>query len=169
MGARGARGPQRGTARHSAARNTQKIAKVYPQLLPKPPKTEPKRCPGADFVALRNYVFYPGFGYVLEALGVPATNETPTKARGGFGTLKNNFFTGTALENGAHGSQMAPQGTSRGGSMKSLFHVFCRPGSKWCPRWLQGSPKDAQSHPKNQLLMIFGRVRVECVLIFDTF
>ena len=85
------------------------------------------------------------------------------------GPLKNKFFTGTAPENGAHGGQMAPQGTSRGRSMKSLFHVFCRPGPKWCPRWLQGDPRDAQSHPKYQLFMIFNRFLVEFVMIFYTF
>ena len=92
-------------------------------MFPKPPKTEPKRCPGPDFVALRNYVFYFGFGFVLKVLGVPVTNKTPTKTRGGYGTLTKHVFGRNCCRKrcpeGSRGGQMAPQGLP-GGTQKSL-------------------------------------------------
>ena len=36
-------------------------------------------------------------------------------------------------------------------------HRSARGPPKWCPRGLQGEPRGAQSQPKYQLLMIFGR------------
>ena len=93
-------------------------------------------------------LFYSGFGYVLEVSGLPATNKTPTKARGGYGTLKKQaFYRNFSRKRCPRGPNGSPRHL-QGGVDEVTFSWFLPSRPQVVPKMAPGEPQGCPEPPQ---------------------
>ena len=88
------------------------------------------------------------FGYVLEVLGLPATNKTPTKARGGYGTLKKQVvYRNCSRKRCPRGPNGSPRHL-QGGVDEVTFSCFLPSRPQVVPKMAPGEPQGCPEPPQ---------------------